>query len=179
MENITVLKYSQLQDVTQYESLLKHLKPGNKFAGVEADIPQLSYTNVKYCRKLLGGLDNWKVLFELFSIIWGCDQEQFWNENVVNFYHARNYLIEQFKIIDDNEKKLAQGGTVDAGRWSMAGGDRLNSFADVVQLDQLGERYSLYPFDLGRKPYSEVFYLIALVKTVNEVNYNYNKNGHS
>jgi hypothetical protein len=78
-------------------------------------------------------------------------------------------------LIIENESVLAKGSNVNVTKWQMAGGDRLNQFNNVISLDQLAERYGVYPFELGRKPYSEIFYLISMVKTINEVNYNYSK----
>jgi len=91
----------------------------------------------------------------------------------LDYYRLRNHLINTMKLIQDNENKLAQSGKIDIGKWKMAGGDRLKPFDDLMPLDQLGERYGIYPYDIGRKPYSEVFMLMAGVKTLNEVNYNY------
>lgn len=175
MDNITLLEFSQLEDDLMYDTVLKHVEPSNLFLGVEANIMNMSYTNVRYCFNLIRNISNWENVKELFDLCYNLKDDDFFNAKVVDYYKAKRYLINQFKLIIDNEKKLSQGGNVDEGKWSSAGGDRLKPYNDVIGLDQLAQRYSIYPFDLGRKPYSEVFYLMAMVTTSNEVNYNYNK----
>ncbi len=173
LKNISVLEYSKLDNNLEYE-VLNHLKPKNKFIGIESNIMQMPYTNVKYCINLLRNINDYNAICELFSIVFDIDNNSFWNAPIDNYFEARNFIIETFKLINDNEQKIAKGGNTDVGKWKMAGSDRLNPYNDNLPLDQLGQRYGGNPFDWGRKPYSEVFYLIAMTKTSNEVNYNYN-----
>jgi hypothetical protein len=175
LENITVLKYSKLKDVTNYDVILKHLNPSNKFVGKQSDFMRLPYSSVKYCLKIINQVNNWDKVHELFEVVFGCTLDEFNNATVVEFYAARNYIVSQIKTVIENEARLSEGGSVDITKWEQAGGKRLEQFNDFVSLDPLAERYSLYPFELAEKPYSDIFYLQAMVKTLNEVNFNYTK----
>ena len=57
----------------------------------------------------------------------------------------------------------------------MAGADRLKPYNDTLPLVQLGKLFGQYPFYLGRKPYGEIFSLLAQTKTQNEVENDYQK----
>lgn len=170
MKKINVQQYIQLTDRTEYDLLLSHLLPDNVY---NINISDISYTNVKYCIDLMRELDNWNKVKELFELCF--NETDFYNLDIVKYFTAKNYLIQHFKIIVDNENKMSKGGNIDLGKWQMAGGDRLKPFNNVLPLDALSQRYGGSPFDWGRKPYGEVFYLIAMTKTSNEVNENYNK----
>jgi hypothetical protein len=173
--NIKVKQYLKSKKSFVYDSVLDHLKGDNTFNGKKVDITQISFVNVKYCLSLLSNINDFSKLIEIFNIIFDVSEDELLNSDIVSYFKARNYIIETFKIIINNEKKLAQNSKTDLGKWKVAGGDSLNRYSDVLPLDQLGERYGLYPFEIGKKPYSEVFYLMAMTKTLNEVNINYNK----
>lgn len=175
LNKITVHQYIELKDKSQYDLILSHCLQKNSFNGKESDIFQMSYTNVKYCIKLMRGGSTWGTVSEVFEIVFGCTKDEFLNASIVDYFPARNYIDNSFKMIIDNENNLAKGSNINLTKWQMSGGDRLNQFDNIISLDQLSERYGAYPFDLGRKPYSEIFYLISMVKTINEVNFNYNK----
>ena len=174
LKNISVLEYSKLSNDYTY-AILNHVNGVNKFLDIECNIMQMPYTNVKHCMTLLRSINSFDTICEVFILVFGVTKDEFYNADVLSYYKARNHIIDTFKLITDNELKLSKGGNTDLGKWQASGGDRLNSYDSVLPLDEIGVRYSIYPFDLGRKPYSEVFYLMAMTKTINEVNYNYNK----
>ena len=172
LKNITVAEYMELPTTIMYD-ILNHVSGENKFNGKKCNIMNLPYTNVKYCIFLLQKITNFKTICEVFTEVFGTTEYEFYNALILDFFKARNHIIETFKIITNNEFLISQGGNIDKGKWQMAGSDRLKPYDSVLTLDQLAQRYGGYPFDYGRKPYSEIFYLIAMTKTSNEVNYNY------
>ena len=174
MYNITVKKYSRLKSTLNYDMVLNHIKGENIFLGKRVDIVRLPYNNIKYCLSLLQKVNDFDTLFQIFNIIFEVERDEFDNADIVSYFKAKNYIIDSFKLINDNESKLSKGSNTDLGKWKMAGGDRLAMYDSFLPLDQLGERYGQYPFELGNKPYSDIFYLMAMTKTLNEVNYNYN-----
>jgi len=169
LKNITVAEYLVSKDFLKYDEVLR-FEAGQNFGH---NISSNSYTNVKYCLSLLQKVSSFDTIIEVFEILFGIKEEELMQMRILDYYRLRNHLINTMKLIQDNENKLAQSGKIDIGKWKMAGGDRLKPFDDLMPLDQLGERYGIYPYDIGRKPYSEVFMLMAGVKTLNEVNYNY------
>ena len=175
LNKIKVHQYIVLQPNNEYDLLLSHCNQSKTFLGKESDVLKLPYIDVKYCIDLLSNSVSWDKIAELFGVVWGCSKEDFFNAEITDYFPARNYIDNTFKLIIENESVLAKGSNVNVTKWQMSGGDRLNQFNNVISLDQLAERYGLYPFELGKKPYSEIFYLISMVKTINEVNYNYNK----
>jgi hypothetical protein len=118
---------------------------------------------------------DWSSLCQLFSLCFDIDDKDFYNSSIIDFYHARKFLIIEWQRIINNENKVLKSSIVekDDDKWKRAGIDKLNAFSDVSGLDALAKRYGCYPFDLGRKPYSEILYLQAMVKTDNEINYNF------
>lgn len=168
LKNITVKEYLTSEDFLKYDEVLKHQKGKS-----DINILQKPYTDVKYCLSLLSKLSSFDNIAEVFEVLFDIPKDKLMAMGVLEYYNLRNYLISTFKTIIDNEKKVSQGGNTDEGKWFMAGGDRLKPYNDILPLDQLAQRYGGSPFDWGRKPYSEVFYLIVMTKTANEVSYNY------
>ena len=175
LNKIKVHQYIGLKPNNEYDVILSHCNQKKSFLNKESDILLMPYIDVKYCIELLSGQVTWGSISELFQIVFKCSNDEFLNAEITDYFPARNYIDNTFKIIIDNENVLAKGSNVNITKWQMAGGDRLNQFNKTISLDQLAERYGMYPFDLGKKPYSEIFYLISKVKTINEVNFNYSK----
>ncbi len=173
MDNITILEYSKLSDTTEYDLVLKHLKPKNSFAGGEIDFNKLSYKDVKSCIHLMTKAIDWNSTKELFCIAFNI--KTFWECSIVDYYSAQNYIIKSFKELQERESKLLKSIDVNEGLWELAGGDRLNKFSNVMPLIQLGEVYSIYPYDLQEKPYNEILLLLVAHKEKNEVQNEYNR----
>lgn len=171
MKNISIKDFATQPDVIEIDSILNFLNPKNTFLGKEVNIQSMPYTNVRYCLKLIKTVSEWSNVAELFNICFEVSSEDFWKSSVTEFYAARNHLMFEFKnIIETENKMFAQKHSKDLWKWDLAGVKRLEPYNDTISLDRLGQRYGVYPFDLGRKPYSEVFYLQCLVKTENEIN---------
>lgn len=109
-------------------------------------------------------------LVALFCKFYGCTEKEFYNENVENFFKARRFIIDEVTRICKNETALLNSISFDSEIWKMAGGEKLNKYADILPLVQLGEIYSIYPFELMHKPYSQIITLLSLHKTKSEVN---------
>lgn len=175
MDRINLLEYSKLTDTTGYDVILKHLKPLNKFANGTIDLNKLTYKDVRSCLHLMKSMNGWDNIKELFCLAYGVCEDAFWQTSIDEFYSAQNYLVKSFISLQERETKLLQSIDADAGKWSMAGGDRLNKFSNLMPLVQLGEIYSIYPYDLQNKPYNEILTLLVLHKEKAEVNNAYSK----
>lgn len=176
LKNIKVEEYFKMKNVYIYDSLLKHLKPCNKFSGVEIEIIQLPYSTIKYIQKIfkknkLEIVD----ICNIFLTLFGITKEDFYQANIKEFYQANIYIKQQFELIAKNENILNESINIDISKWKASGADRLNNF-DLIGLHSISERYGIYLFDLANKPYQEIFYLQSMLKIYDEVNFNYNKN---
>ena len=173
MDRIKLLEYSKLRDTMQYDVVLKHLKPVNSFANGKIDFNKLTYKDVRSCLHLMNSVKDWEGQKELFCLAF--NTETFLEAFIDEFYSAQNYLIKTFIDLQKRETKLLQSIDADTGKWSMAGGDRLNKFSNLMPLVQLGEIYSIYPYDLQNKPYNEILTLLVLHKEKAEINNAYSK----
>lgn len=190
MDNISILEYSKLLDSTEYDLVLKHLTPKNSFAGGQIDFNKLSYKDVKSCIHLMTKAIDWDSTKELFCIAFGIEEDDkreedtfvfdkitkgFWNSSIIDYYAAQNYIVKTFKELQEKETKLLQSISADSGLWELAGGAKLNKFSNIMPLIQLGEIYSIYPYDLQEKPYNEILLLLVAHKEKNEVQNKYNE----
>jgi hypothetical protein len=175
MRNITIEAYAQLKDTTEYDTILKHLHPHNYFADKIANIGELPYTTVAHSFGLIQSMDSWYKMVELFTLCYGIDEKTFWNEKIRVYYAAINFLKAEFERLAKAEEKLLHSTNTDSELWERAGGARLKPFGKTSPLDDLACRYGQYPFDLGKKPYNEIIYLLSLVKVKNEVSNEYQK----
>jgi hypothetical protein len=177
IENYILKDFVKLSEEKQndIESILFALKPINSFNKKVLNVNDMIYINTRVCIKLMTTGRDWGSLYQLFNLCYDCSENDFYNSKIIDFYHARKYLIQEWQRVIENENKVLKSQIVerDKDKWQRAGINRLNNFSDVIGLDKLGVKYGLYPFDLGRKPYSEILYLQALTKTDNEINYNY------
>jgi len=175
MRNISLKKYATLKDTSQYETILTHLNPKNKFGDRTMDINQMPYANVKYCIRLLPKVESWEGVKQLFMICFDVTEDAFWQTQIVDYFAARRFLISEFERVISAENKLLATHSTDSHLWHMAGADKLKPYSDTLPLLQLGKLFGQYPFDLGRKPYSEIFNLLAQTKAQNEVEAEYGK----
>lgn len=175
MKNITLKQYSTLKDTSQYDAILPHLNPKNSFAGKTMNLHAMPYANVKYCIRLLPKINSWEGVAELFAICFETDETTFWNARVTEYFAARNYIVSAFEKLITTENKLLSGINTNAHLWEMAGADKLKLYSDTLPLLQLGKLLGQYPYDLGRRPYGEIFSLLAQTKTQNEVEQEYQK----
>lgn len=175
MKNISLKQYTLLPDTTLYDCLLEHLNPKNNFAGRQMNINAMPYANVKYCIRLLTKIDSWTGVLQLFEICFDITGKQFWRRPVTEYFAARAFIVAEFERIIATEAKLLATQSTDGHLWDLAGADKLKPYGDTLPLLQLGKLFGQYPFDMGRKPYGEIFSLLAQTKVQNEVEGEYQK----
>ncbi|WP_297333346.1 hypothetical protein [Flavobacterium sp.] len=175
MKNITLQKFSRLQDQYHYDCILQHLNPENCFAKRQMHINAMPYANVKYCIRLLPKIINWPGVYELFAICYDVPEKEFWKARITEYYSARQYLLSELERVVKTENTIFFSQSTDSHLWKMAGADKLNPYSDTLPLVQLGKMLGQYPFDLGRRPYGEIFSLLAQTKVQNEVEQDYRK----
>lgn len=175
MKNISLKHYTRLRDTLPYDSILEHLNPQNSFSGKAMNINAMPYANVKYCIRLLPKIADWNGIRQLFEICFDIDEKAFWKATITDFFAAKKFVIAEFERVIATENKLLASMSTDSHLWQMAGADKLKPYSDTLPLLQLGRLFGQYPFDLGRKPYSEIFSLLAQTKAQNEVEEEYRK----
>lgn len=175
MKNITVKEYTELKDSSIYDATLQFLNASSACGDKTMDIGKMPYSNVKYCMRLLPKVAQWNEVQQLFEICFDVNQNEFWQMSIKDFFQAKNYIIQEFERVIETERKLLVSQSTDEYMWEMAGAKRLQPHNDTLPLIQLGKLFGQYPFDLGRKPYNEVFSLLVQVKVQNEVESEYQK----
>ncbi|QEE50119.1 hypothetical protein FUA48_11165 [Flavobacterium alkalisoli] len=175
MKNISLKQYTTLPDTLLYDAILEHLQPKNSFAGKSMNTNLMPYANVKYCIRLLPKIESWEGICQLFTICFDVTKDEFWNAPITDYFAAKKHVVSQFEEVIKTESHVLASYSTDAHLWQMAGADRLKPYSDTLPLVQLGKMFGQYPFDLGRKPYGEIFSLLAQTKTQNEVENDYQK----
>lgn len=175
MKNLTLRQYTALQNTLPYDCILEHLNPKNEFAKRQMDVSAMPYANVKYCIRLLQKVNGWEGIQQLFEICYGVPEKDFWRARITEYFAAKKFMIAAFTRVIETETKLLQTLSTDSHLWHMAGADKLKPYSDTLPLIQLGKMFGQYPFDLGRRPYSEIFSLLAQTKAQNEVEVEYSK----
>lgn len=175
MKNITLSKYARLPDTLLYDAILEHMNPKNSFAGRQMNVNAMPYANVKYCIRLLPKIKGWPDVYQLFYICYDVTEKAFWRALITDYFSARRFIINELERVVLTENKILSSQSTDSHLWKMAGADKLNPYNDTLPLVQLGKLLGQYPFDLGRKPYSEIFSLLAQTKLQNEVEADYQK----
>ncbi len=165
--------YFNLNDTTEYDFILKNLKPKNYFQGGSINFNKLTYKEVIICFDLISKLETKEILAELFKIAFAVDN--FFNASIDEFYSARNYLLKAFLELKEKQRNLLTSASVDINLWEASGGARLNRFNDLMPLVQLGEIYSIFPHDLMNRPYNDIFVLLVLHKEKGEVTNEFNR----
>ena len=177
MKNITLKQYIALKDTSSYDTIFTFLNPSNSFGGCRMDINQMPYANVKYCIRLLPKVNSWESIQQLFEICFDVKGKAFYNTRIADYFAARKFMLAEFERIIIAGNKLLATQATDGHLWHMAGADKLQPYSDTLPLLQLGRLFGQYPFDLGRRPYSEIFNLLAQAKAQNEVEAAYAKLG--
>ena len=177
MNNITVKKYSRLVDVSGYR-FLEHLNPVNSFNGVEFDSNKITYKEMRSIVHLLKTGNDWNSLQEVFNIMYGSSSDVFEYSRLTEFYACRNFIFDYVVKMQKRETRLLQSISVDSELWRTAGGDRLNKFSNIMPLKQLGELYSIWPYDLQHKPYNEILTLLVTHKETSEVQNEFSRLKH-
>ncbi|QYJ68920.1 hypothetical protein [Flavobacterium litorale] len=175
MKNITVKRYTQLGNTALYDAVLEHLNPNNSFAGKQMNVNSMPYANVKYAIRLLPKINNWDGVYQLFEICYEVTEKQFWKARITDYFSARKFILNSLAQVVQNENRALSSQSTDNHLWKMAGAEKLAPYNDTLPLVQLGKLLGQYPFDLGRKPYGEIFSLLAQTKLQNEVEADYQK----
>jgi hypothetical protein len=174
MKQITVRQYTELQPQKQlpYITLFTSLK---EKALLKIKINELSYNEVRSIFKKLSTSAEIEDVKDIFVIALKIDELEFYELPLQNFFQIKKYISNYFVNLQKKEVQLLQSVNEDTGVWDMAGGERLNEFADILPLSQLAKIYGGYPFDYGTKKYVEIIYLLRMNNIQGQVENEYQK----
>lgn len=174
MKQITVLQYTKLSADKQlpYITLFTSLKEKDHF---KIKINDLSYNEVRNLFKRLSNSSEVEDIKYIFETALQIDELQFYELPLQKFFQIKKYISNYFVNLQKKEVKLLQSVNEDTGVWDMAGGERLNEFADILPLSQLAKIYGGYPFDYGTKKYVEIIYLLRMNNIQGQVEAEYQK----
>lgn len=168
MINITIKEYATSTKQSLYTPL-ENCVPKPEFGVHVMDVKQMSYEDVKAVIRTLRNFKNWNSIKDVFETCFKIDEDAFWSGKILDFFIAKNYIIETFKKLVEREKKLLQSISKDSVLWEAAGGNRLDKYGDVLPLNQLGKIYGIYPFELKDYKYYDILTLLSLEKDQSEV----------
>jgi hypothetical protein len=174
MKQITVRQYTELPPQKQlpYITLFTSLK---EKALLKIKINELSYNEVRSIFKKLSTSAEIEDVKDIFVIALKIDELEFYELPLQNFFQIKKYISNYFVNLQKKEVQLLQSVNEDTGVWDMAGGERLNEFADILPLSQLAKIYGGYPFDYGTKKYVEIIYLLRMNNIQGQVENEYQK----
>lgn len=174
MKQINVLEFTKLTPDKQlpYVALFNSLKEKEH---LKVNINELSYNDVRNLFKRLSSATEVKDVEWIFITAFNISENHFYNLPLQKYFQLKKYLSNYFINLQKKEIQLLQSINEDAGIWSMAGGERLNEFADVLPLSQLAKIYGGYPFDYGTKKYVEIIYLLRMNNVQGQVESEYQK----
>lgn len=174
LRNISIREYAESNDL-RYSSLLKSMNPKNEFAGKVAKIGRLPYRHLVNWYSEITKVKTFNDVCDLFKFIFRIEEHEFWNETVVNYFAALNFIQNDFKERQEKESKILKGSGVDELKWKAAGGESLRRFSPVSPLDEIAQRYGGSPFEWGEEPYNDIIYLITMITWKSIVSKNYQK----
>lgn len=174
MKQINVLDFTKLTPDKQlpYVTLFNSLKEKEH---LKIAINELSYNDVRNLFKRLSTATEVEDVEWIFITSTKITKTEFYSLPLQKYFQFKKYLSNYFINLQKKEVKLLQSINEDAGIWDMAGGERLNEFADVLPLSQLAKIYGGYPFDYGTKKYVEIIYLLRMNNVQGQVEAEYQK----
>lgn len=174
MKQITVREYTDLAPDKQlpYITLFTSLKEKPL---LKIKINELSYNEVRSLFKKLSVSSEIEDVKYIFVNALKIDELEFYSLPLQNFFQIKKYISNYFVNLQKKETQLLQSVNEDTGVWDMAGGERLNEFADILPLSQLAKIYGGYPFDYGTKKYIEIIYLLRMNNVQGQVEKEYQK----
>ena len=174
MKQINVLEFTQLAHDKQlpYVTLFTSLKEKE---WLKININDLSYNDVRNLFKRLSSATDVKDVLWIFTTAFKITEAEFYSMPLQKYFQLKKYLSNYFVNLQKKEVQLLQSINEDTGLWDMAGGERLNEFADILPLSQLAKIYGGYPFDYGTKKYVEIIYLLRMNNVQGQVEAEYQK----
>lgn len=178
LEKITVREFYGLDDeelVGRYMKLEEIMKPNGKMFGKHrgTEIGELTFGEVVSLKNYLSE-PNYKNLFECFKIVYGVNERQYLDADIVSYFYAMKWIKAGIISIVENQKKVLTPTEPDF-YLEMAGAERLNVFGEFATLLILGRSFGLDPEVIEGWKYNKVFSILAYDKIHGEVQKRYHQ----
>lgn len=149
-----VLQYLEALPLNDKIESLTDLTFG-EVAGIKLDLKQPTFDN----------------MIDIFKTIFGLSQKEIYKINVIEFYHALNWIKEEIQNIYDRE--IQNLSFTPDSKLKDAGIDDLNIFGEMNTLIALGEKFGKAPQEVENWNYNLVFSLMLHQKISTEINKRY------
>jgi hypothetical protein len=110
-------------------------------------------------------------MIEIFKTIFGLSQNEIYKINVIEFYHALNWIKEEIQNIYDRE--IQNLSSTPDSKLKDAGIDDLNIFGEMNTLIAFGEKFGKAPQEVENWNYNLVFSLMLHQKISSDINKRY------
>ena len=174
LAKIPVYKLFKLQNESfeEYHNLLKHLepKPIKRKGKIISSLTDLTFGEVAGLKMSFSDT-SFESMRDVFKTVFGLKKFEFLNVDVINFYHALNWIREEMQSIYERERHNLTS-TPDA-KLKDAGIEDLNMFGELNTLIALGEKFSKPPQEVENWNYNLVFSLMLHQKVSNDINKRY------
>lgn len=172
LTNISVKEFFQLneEDAMQYVELQAIMKSKPIFQKRRAKpLGSLEYGQVAQIKRAIMK-PTYKNLLESFKMIFGVSQVQYLSADVINYFYALNWIRESILELMKKEKALVPDPDPDL---EMAGVNRLQVFAEMAVLIDLGKKFGKAPTEIERWKYNMVYAILLYDKLHGEVQKKY------
>ncbi|SNA77389.1 hypothetical protein [Flavobacterium psychrophilum] len=171
LQNISFRQLFQLksQKFEEYHSLLSHLTP-IKLTDSIGSLTDLTFGEVAEIKRSLQR-PTFENTTKLFEIIFKIDQKKLYKINVIEFYHALNWIKHEVQSVYNREVENLSPDT--DSKLKDAGVDELNIFGEMNTLIALGEKFSKAPQEVENWSYNLVFSLMLHQKISSDINKRY------
>lgn len=175
MININLKKLFLLapDEFQEYYNLLSHLNPKaiTGFKEIKS-ITELTFGEVVTIRMQMQepSLSN---LINLFHVIFGIDQEQFYKIDSVSFFHSLNWIREEINKINNLENTSLKSD-IDS-KLKEAGIEQMAIFKELNTLISIGEKFGVTPQEVENWNYNLVFTLMLHQKKSFDISKKYNE----
>lgn len=162
MRNVPLSQYLKSHTTNPLNLVLNAIKAKDNFPDKPFDLNKLTYNHIRQINRKLRDLKEIKDFVSVISIAYQCEEFEVLELPITNFFEIKKFIQEKIISLLEKENKILSSADADAELWQMAGGDKLNQYADILPLDRLAKLYGGYPLKYGEKKYVEIIYLLSM-----------------
>ena len=167
IKNIKIKDYLKLQYRFKYDIVEKYVKPKNLFNGKECKFNDLTFDEVTLIKKIVSKPTYEKIPI-LFEICY--NENNFVNCKIIDYFQARKWIDK--KVIELIELQNKMIVSIPDPKLIAAGVNNLERFAEENTKIDLGEQFSVPPFEIGTWKHTLVLLYQSRNSILNQVHKN-------